>query len=245
MSHCVLFIDKVWTWQHLCNRLLYVCCVLYRLSWWCSEDCGAGLQAQCVFDTIWRWALDPEDTVVKQLICSFFFLFTLIKSVFLSVRWYECVQCSRVPPRGNSIHCVFRHLSDGGHKTYIVTTHIHIMATEFGLKLIWSHVQTWWSLACCLWGLYANTDLCSVLRLALSSLLRSRSSLLTHSLSLSCWPMSEVMRLGGWDMKAADARSGWFMSSVRWLMAKSGAHAESIPYREQHLTLAGNCGIGP
>lgn len=58
----------------------HVCCVLYRLSRWCSEDCGAGLQAQCVFDTLWRWALNLEHNswslfyLVKLLSCSFLFI---------------------------------------------------------------------------------------------------------------------------------------------------------------------------
>lgn len=54
---------------HECASLIgyHVCCALYRLSRWCSEDCGAGLQAQCVCDTVWRWALNPENNSYNLL----------------------------------------------------------------------------------------------------------------------------------------------------------------------------------
>lgn len=113
--------------------MLYFCLVF-------SEECYAGVWCDAVFAGCHSDVEKIVELACKRDVCLIpyggKFIINIITScqcfggrsrtLSLFVRWYECVQRSRVPPWGDSLHRVFGHISDG---EWIAHTQTQCVAT--------------------------------------------------------------------------------------------------------------------
>lgn len=140
-------------------------------------------------DTLQSFSPDPYNTKPTSL------------SLSLWIRWHECVQCSRVPSWGDSLHCFFRHISDG--------------------ECLQQHMQAWHThthsapvcVCVCVYGAHIK---CPYIQISLCTVDRS---VLLSFVSLSCFPLhisSAALTLAGlfWGSWGHAHERQWVISAV-------------------------------